>query len=183
MASMRLKQKWHAIIATAGAASFRMTGRSGPTVRAPGVRVVLVMAPEATGAPGRGSTSRFFYPAATAGFGVVQRTVRGIQERLERRPVARMHGDPDAHGERRLFAVPRHAVGDAPGHVPRRRVPGLGQDQRELVPAEPRSRVDPPAGTEQRLRDAPQGDRKSTRLNSSHVSISYAVFCLKKKKK
>src|SRR5437868_11807611 len=29
----------------------------------------------------------------------------------------------------------------------------------------------------------PDGDRKSTRLNSSHVSISYAVFCLKKKKK
>src|SRR5690554_7585559 len=28
-----------------------------------------------------------------------------------------------------------------------------------------------------------QGDRKSTRLNSSHVRISYAVFCLKKKKK
>src|SRR5436309_11639813 len=28
----------------------------------------------------------------------------------------------------------------------------------------------------------PQGDRKSTRLNSSHVKISYAVFCLKKKK-
>src|SRR5699024_12751725 len=27
-----------------------------------------------------------------------------------------------------------------------------------------------------------QEDRKSTRLNSSHVSISYAVFCLKKKK-
>src|SRR5438876_6199626 len=28
-----------------------------------------------------------------------------------------------------------------------------------------------------------KGDRKSTRLNSSHPSISYAVFCLKKKKK
>src|SRR5690348_17840335 len=28
-----------------------------------------------------------------------------------------------------------------------------------------------------------QADRKSTRLNSSHPSISYAVFCLKKKKK
>src|SRR5690606_39355182 len=28
-----------------------------------------------------------------------------------------------------------------------------------------------------------QPDRKSTRLNSSHVKISYAVFCLKKKKK
>src|SRR2546430_7050096 len=27
-----------------------------------------------------------------------------------------------------------------------------------------------------------QGDRKSTRLNSSHSQISYAVFCLKKKK-
>src|SRR4051812_49676848 len=27
------------------------------------------------------------------------------------------------------------------------------------------------------------GDRKSTRLNSSHMSISYAVFCLEKKKK
>src|SRR5436190_23787906 len=37
------------------------------------------------------------------------------------------------------------------------------------------------------LRDALQsacgGDRKSTRLNSSHTVISYAVFCLKKKKK
>src|SRR3989442_2686972 len=30
---------------------------------------------------------------------------------------------------------------------------------------------------------APHPDRKSTRLNSSHVRISYAVFCLKKKKK
>src|SRR5690349_23454252 len=29
----------------------------------------------------------------------------------------------------------------------------------------------------------PREDRKSTRLNSSHVEISYAVFCLKKKKK
>src|SRR5690349_22478964 len=36
----------------------------------------------------------------------------------------------------------------------------------------------------QRARDqGPLGDRKSTRLNSSHVEISYAVFCLKKKKK
>src|SRR5947199_5625974 len=30
---------------------------------------------------------------------------------------------------------------------------------------------------------APRLDRKSTRLNSSHLGISYAVFCLKKKKK
>src|SRR3989440_9027414 len=32
-------------------------------------------------------------------------------------------------------------------------------------------------------RQAESGDRKSTRLNSSHDQISYAVFCLKKKKK
>src|SRR3712207_8743178 len=31
-------------------------------------------------------------------------------------------------------------------------------------------------------RDNGEGDRKSTRLNSSHANISYAVFCLKKKK-
>src|SRR5437868_12552200 len=34
-----------------------------------------------------------------------------------------------------------------------------------------------------RMTTTPDRDRKSTRLNSSHVSISYAVFCLKKKKK
>src|SRR5438874_8631466 len=34
-----------------------------------------------------------------------------------------------------------------------------------------------------RENDAKRTDRKSTRLNSSHVEISYAVFCLKKKKK
>src|SRR5690606_40526959 len=32
-----------------------------------------------------------------------------------------------------------------------------------------------------RCRGRPAADRKSTRLNSSHVKISYAVFCLKKK--
>src|SRR5260221_7640499 len=32
-----------------------------------------------------------------------------------------------------------------------------------------------------RARAAPRRDRKSTRLNSSHTVISYAVFCLKKK--
>src|SRR3712207_7755880 len=49
--------------------------------------------------------------------------------------------------------------------------------------------VGQPAGRE-RPDDGPQGgrhlehrDRKSTRLNSSHANISYAVFCLKKKNK
>src|SRR5689334_23814589 len=43
-----------------------------------------------------------------------------------------------------------------------------------------RGRADPPPHRRRR-RHLPQ-DRKSTRLNSSHSSISYAVFCLKKKK-
>src|SRR5699024_2721968 len=38
-------------------------------------------------------------------------------------------------------------------------------------------------GTAEEILENPAEDRKSTRLNSSHVSISYAVFCLKKKKK
>src|SRR5437868_7607473 len=47
---------------------------------------------------------------------------------------------------------------------------------------------DPAAGRRQHSAgrhrgDGGRSDRKSTRLNSSHVSISYAVFCLKKKKK
>src|SRR5947199_6407009 len=40
---------------------------------------------------------------------------------------------------------------------------------------------DHPVGEERR--NPRRGDRKSTRLNSSHLGISYAVFCLKKKKK
>src|SRR5690625_6352000 len=42
-------------------------------------------------------------------------------------------------------------------------------------------RLGSPASSVQR--SAKARDRKSTRLNSSHVAISYAVFCLKKKKK
>src|SRR6266498_4529694 len=40
-----------------------------------------------------------------------------------------------------------------------------------------------PAGPPVARRCRHRSDRKSTRLNSSHVRISYAVFCLKKKKK
>src|SRR2546426_7674894 len=40
-----------------------------------------------------------------------------------------------------------------------------------------------PAELDGPVGDAMQGDRKSTRLNSSHLVISYAVFCLKKKKR
>src|SRR5690606_39705950 len=48
------------------------------------------------------------------------------------------------------------------------------------------SPIDPGPFTENPCRLVPEdklaSDRKSTRLNSSHVKISYAVFCLKKKK-
>src|SRR2546430_16561467 len=41
----------------------------------------------------------------------------------------------------------------------------------------------PSAHMRARIPSAVSSDRKSTRLNSSHSQISYAVFCLKKKKK
>src|SRR3712207_8438432 len=55
------------------------------------------------------------------------------------------------------------------------------------VPFPARAEVDArhasdPAAFDQILRHRPRLDRKSTRLNSSHANISYAVFCLKKKK-
>src|SRR2546426_4880246 len=40
-----------------------------------------------------------------------------------------------------------------------------------------------PVGSDVQALGVEQRDRKSTRLNSSHLVISYAVFCLKKKKK
>src|SRR3712207_7302073 len=64
---------------------------------------------------------------------------------------------------RRVFAVPRR--GDAPARPD-------GRSDRHPLRAGAR------LGCEGRAED-----RKSTRLNSSHANISYAVFCLKKKKK
>src|SRR5207253_11167497 len=61
-------------------------------------------------------------------------------------------------------------------------------DGRRLVVCEEECYSAWDAGTWERLFTVPRGaaampvrDRKSTRLNSSHVAISYAVFCLKKK--
>src|SRR3712207_7089214 len=61
--------------------------------------------------------------------------------------------------------------------------PGLGGPRRRRSgrrPAPPGGEPGPLPGARRRAR---RGDRKSTRLNSSHANISYAVFCLKKKKK
>src|SRR3712207_7438374 len=65
------------------------------------------------------------------------------------------------------------------GEVPRRHVPPpvrRGTDARAEADELPR----PHAPLRERAPQLPR-DRKSTRLNSSHANISYAVFCLKKK--
>src|SRR2546422_6284410 len=49
-------------------------------------------------------------------------------------------------------------------------------------PREPRGRAADHRRREERMECPARRDRKSTRLNSSHGYISYAVFCLKKKK-
>src|SRR5437868_7821469 len=71
------------------------------------------------------------------------------------------------------FALMSFALGDrarpAAAALPRAAAHAFGASR-----ARPRRRQHRLSGDE---------DRKSTRLNSSHVSISYAVFCLKKKKK
>src|SRR5690349_23739882 len=57
---------------------------------------------------------------------------------------------------------------------------GLIEDITELLAPRAQTKgIEIAAYVDERL---PMQDRKSTRLNSSHVEISYAVFCLKKKK-
>src|SRR5690606_41690655 len=60
------------------------------------------------------------------------------------------------------------------------------RNSKQVTPALARERLRailfPPTIANGVFRDFDPRDRKSTRLNSSHVKISYAVFCLKKKK-
>src|SRR5690606_41349197 len=72
------------------------------------------------------------------------------------------------------------------------RIHDVSLDQPARAPGRPMARAvttilldaPPPPRAEKRRPDARREiDRKSTRLNSSHVKISYAVFCLKKKNK
>src|SRR5262245_63101414 len=64
----------------------------------------------------------------------------------------------------RLLRVPHQVFVSARAHVVKQ-VACLGADHRENL-----------------MRNTEKTDRKSTRLNSSHLGISYAVFCLKKNK-
>src|SRR2546430_13641778 len=68
----------------------------------------------------------------------------------------------------------RSAVGVVCDEARQRGLPGAGR-----APEDARPHV---AAADQLAERLPR-DRKSTRLNSSHSQISYAVFCLKKKKK
>src|SRR3712207_7263632 len=70
----------------------------------------------------------------------------------------------------------RHALVEESGRV----LPGTSRDGQRFQRAVCGSAL--PRGIGQR-QCALERDRKSTRLNSSHANISYAVFCLKKKNK
>src|SRR2546430_1583801 len=85
---------------------------------------------------------------------------------------------PPLSGSRRRH-VPAHRKPAVPGDRAPARLPGSEDELRGNVAERPlRREADLPL--QQRLL---RPDRKSTRLNSSHSQISYAVFCLKKKKK
>src|SRR5690606_41169425 len=74
-------------------------------------------------------------------------------------------------------AVPRVPVQGAGGDLADPAVAGLDQQVRGVAAGAPFKVVHHRQGSGGEL----LRDRKSTRLNSSHVKISYAVFCLKKK--
>src|SRR3712207_7254360 len=77
-------------------------------------------------------------------------------------------------GEERPAEVERHPVDDVlVAREPALRLPPLADAELQHLDVVP--------GVDPALDEAAQ-DRKSTRLNSSHANISYAVFCLKKKK-
>src|SRR5207253_11284642 len=84
-------------------------------------------------------------------------------------------------------AVSAHRRARMGGQLPGPDLDGARVGQRDISPAAVLPRAPPrPRGRRStrgcgRVDDLLAGDRKSTRLNSSHVAISYAVFCLKKK--
>src|SRR5205814_6251316 len=84
-----------------------------------------------------------------------------------------------------IFLLRAYASGHAPGRVCaafRAAAPRLFQSWRGPRQARSFSTLLPAAWVREYLLQAEAGtDRKSTRLNSSHLGISYAVFCLKKK--
>src|SRR5437762_7115410 len=131
------------------------------------------------------------FPQGQSGAGS-QRRASVSSAKSNRRPCARAERD---HLPRRYsccWVGPR--VPDAPPcprrHAQNRGIRCHGRPRPGMIPLEPR---DPPSDAQLHLvggrdladakpaQDSNHRDRKSTRLNSSHRCISYAVFCLKKK--
>src|SRR5205814_9688187 len=80
-----------------------------------------------------------------------------------------------------LHSFPTRRSSDLPQDVFSPNYPMTGSTTAMLRPSQPARHG---AGCEGRsMAEVEPVDRKSTRLNSSHLGISYAVFCLKKKKK
>src|SRR2546421_9521761 len=107
----------------------------------------------------------------------------GGEEKVMRPPV-RNDANPSMFPKIYAPPWPREEAGDVPGDA------GMAAVDKALNASKEFRRTLPPAAPleasdgKRRWRDKPfEGDRKSTRLNSSHDQISYAVFCLKKKKK
>src|SRR5207245_3114658 len=139
-----------------------------------GFRVVPGRHPEARAererfevAPRRAARRRQLCEPALQLLGARERGVPSVAE-LGHAPESprRVTADPDGDG------AARGLRGEAEGVEAHERAP----EARALLP--PARLHDP-----ERLVAPRAADRKSTRLNSSHGSISYAVFCLKKKKK
>src|SRR5439155_4734148 len=92
-------------------------------------------------------------------------------------------GRSDRRGGAGAGAVGGHggAAGDSPPSAARDHGAGAGARSRDSR-GDPRVSALPIFGEQGAGSPALYGDRKSTRLNSSHVAISYGVFCLQKKK-
>src|SRR5437773_6026268 len=113
-----------------------------------------------------------------------EQTIADVRARVARALAAAEREDKRAHWERRFYEameagfIPAGRINSAAG-IPMQAtlincfVQPVGDSISEVVDGKP--------GIYTALQEAAETDRKSTRLNSSHITISYAVFCLKKK--
>src|SRR5437773_1736942 len=114
-------------------------------------------------------------PESAAGGIKSRRDPVPVCEDLPSRVVARCSGDPAAgmgSGSAQVQALDRRAISGPSGN--RSQDEGLVERHLPVIDVSLRE-------SESALQVSRGQDRKSTRLNSSHITISYAVFCLKKK--
>src|SRR5207249_7804342 len=170
---------------TGAAATGQVPGGISPTVPSAGITSPAPTAPVAgpergkrPGRPGAMGTP----PASPAGISSPTAPTAPFERgRGKGRPAGTpptAGASPTATGAPATSAAPFER-GKGKGRPGERPQPGISGAPIASPPeaAPPNIQGGPPAGKERGR------DRKSTRLNSSHVSISYAVFCLKKKKK